>query len=60
MDVVEEDLDVRLVRRSETQAPEVLDELVLSLGVGAAAAELSIYQHLHYKRLTPIRDEMAP
>ena len=37
----------------------VMDEDIRMLP-GVAAAELSIYQHLHYKRLTPIRDEMAP
>ena len=53
------DIFAEIACTSDAELMTVMDEDIRMLP-GVAAAELSIYQHLHYKRLTPIRDEMAP
>ena len=49
------DIFAEIACTSEAELLAVMDEDIRLLP-GVATAELSIYQHLHYKRLTPIRD----
>jgi len=49
------DIFAEIACTSDDELMTVMDEDIRMLP-GVASAELSIYQHLHYKRLTPIRD----
>lgn len=49
------DIFAEIACTSEAELLAVMDEDIRMLD-GVAAAELFLYQHLHYKRLTPIRD----
>lgn len=49
------DIFAEVTSTSEEELLAVLDNDIRMIG-GVAQVEASIYQHLHYKRLTPIRD----
>ena len=49
------DIFLEVACRSDVELLELMDQEIRGVP-GVAHAEASLYQHLHYKRLTPIRD----